>query len=223
MTTLAGVLPETRAAFDALDAYARSQGIGISVADFGGLRTSADTTRILKYRDDDYAVARRAGTIRPDTTLAQFRPIAPFGHSYHNYGAAFDIIVTARPSSLSVAGVQRKLGEYAPRIGLRWGGTFSNPDAPHFELAISLAEAQARYRNAPPPSSLLDSFDLSAFLPGLTPTEDPTPPDVSGPAADDSGEAIFSEHPAEPSNAGLVALGLFVAGMMAWALRRKYF
>lgn len=225
MTTLNGALPELRAAYDQLDAYARTQGIGIEVADFGGVRTLADTTRILAYRDDDFRAAVNAGAIRPDTTLQAFRPIAPFGSSYHNYGAAFDVRIKSRPSSMTVGQAQAKLGAYAPRIGLRWGGTFRNPDAPHFELAIPIDEAQRRYRAVSGSIVPTSAFDLSSLLPGLTPTSDDieatlTVPDVYV-AGDDSGVAALDIEEGPPPS--LVMLGLVVAGVVAWALRRKFF
>lgn len=236
MTTLSGALPELRAAYDALDQYARTQGITINVADFGGVRTLADTTRILKYRDDDFAAAVRSGAIRPDTTLSRFRPIAPFGKSYHNYGAAFDVIITARPSTMSVYKAQQILGAYAPRIGLRWGGTFSDPDTPHFELAIALREAQARYVKAGGTSvrDIGSSFDLTKFLPGLTPSAGeelyaPEPADVGFPvvgdvAASESGEAATIEGmPSDDSYDTMMVAGLVVAGVVAWAIHRKFF
>jgi hypothetical protein len=220
-------MPETAAAYDALDRYARSIGISIAVANYGGLRTEADTNRILQYRVDDYADARSRGAIRPDTTLQQFRPIAPFGKSYHNYGAAFDINIVARPSNVTVAQALAKLGAYAPQIGLRWGGTFHDADTPHFELAVPLATAQSRYRASAPTSILPPlGFDLSSFLPGLTPASDEIEatldvPDVYGPD-NESGEIAFTDLPPEQNTAPLLVLGLFVAGVMAWAIRRKF-
>lgn len=145
MSSLTGELPETVDAFNALDQYARSQGIAIAIADYGGVRTQADTTQILEYRQNDYNAAVAAGKIPATMTLDQFRPIAPFGSSYHNYGAAFDITIQARPASMTAYDALALLGAYAPAIGLRWGGYFSNPDTPHFELAISLDDAAQRY------------------------------------------------------------------------------
>lgn len=145
MTTLTGTLPALQDAFSQLSDYAAGQGITIGVADFGGYRTQADTTQILQYRQDDYNAAVRAGTIPSTMSLGAFRPIAPFGKSFHDFGAAFDVAIVARPSSLSVAEAEALLGAYAPSIGLRWGGAFSNPDPDHFELAISLADAADQF------------------------------------------------------------------------------
>lgn len=130
-----------------LAAYAASRGIGIAVADYGGVRTEQETNQILQFRIDDYNAAIANGTLDPSVSLDQFRPIAEYGKSYHNYGAAFDVRVVSRPSTMSVASALATLGAYAPSIGLRWGGTFSNPDTPHFELAQSLSDVADQYRN----------------------------------------------------------------------------
>ena len=230
MTTLAGVLPETAIAYNALDAYARSQGISIRVADFGGIRTQSDTTKILQYRQDDYNAELRAGLITPDTTLQQFRPIASFGSSYHNYGAAFDIQVVAWPSSMTQYGALKMLGAYAPNIGLRWGGTFPNPDTPHFELAITLADAKQRYTSyasgggaSSTISDIASSLDLGSFLPGLAPSTDDVAAAIDAPdylySGDDSGVSALTDN--QPP-VGLFVLGAAVLGIMWYALRRKF-
>lgn len=232
MSTLQGLMPGTVAAYNALDQYAQSQGISIGVANYGGIRTLSDTTKILQYRLDDYNAAMKAGDIRPDTTLNAFRPIAPFGSSYHNYGAAFDVQIIARPSNLSEAQALAILGRFAPSIGLRWGGTFQNPDPPHFEVAVTLTQAKAMYTAfvaSGDPSAQLppaSAFDLPSFLPGLTSTaEDDTAAafdvPVSDVAADDSGEAALAMGPDQSGTPSLLILGLFVAGLLAWAIRRK--
>ncbi len=134
---LTGCLPELGAAWDALTQAAAAAGGTFTLNDYGGVRTQADTTQILGYRQTDYEAAVASGAIPPDTTLQQFRPIAPWGHSYHDFGAAFD--VTAHGIT------QAALGALAPSCGLRWGGTWSTPDPAHFELDISLAEARAKW------------------------------------------------------------------------------
>lgn len=140
MASLAGVLPELAAAESKLRALAAARGIVYTVADFGGVRSEADTNRILKYRDDDYAVYVRqmkaAG--RAPVDKQTFRPIAPFGGSMHNFGAAFDAEM--------VKGTLEQLGALAPQAGLKWGGTFTTrKDYPHFELPIGLLEAKRRW------------------------------------------------------------------------------
>jgi D-alanyl-D-alanine carboxypeptidase len=76
--------------------------------------------------------------------VGQWRPIAAFGQSYHNYGAALDLRIVSRPTTLGTdAKALAKLGALATACGLRWGGNFATKvDPPHFELAVPLSEAQ---------------------------------------------------------------------------------
>lgn len=162
--SLDGTLPDLQTAFAQLSQYAQTQGITINVADFGGFRTLGDTTTILADRQNDFTAAVNAGQIAADTTLNAFRPVAPYGHSYHNYGAAFDVRIDARPSGMTEYQAESVLGAYAPRIGLTWGGTFTNPDPPHFQLAVPLATAEAMYFAsgvAVPPDETDDVFSRS--------------------------------------------------------------
>lgn len=141
MASLAGVLPELVVAHDKLQTLWTARGHQpFSIADYGGIRSESDTTRIMKYRDDDYAVyvaeCKRKGITPRDKYT--WRPIAPFGGSMHNYGAAFDAAV--HDGSLS------ELGALAPQAGLRWGGTFvTRKDFPHFELPITVTAARDRW------------------------------------------------------------------------------
>lgn len=161
MFTLTGELDETRDAFARLSAYARKEGITFGVANEGGVRAESDTTRILKYRADDYAAYVRrfmashpGGTPLPMTGAwddGKPRPINPFGLSFHNWGAARDLDVIARPASLKTEDdALRRLAELTrehPDIGLRAGRYFPKDryDPRHFELAVSLDEAKRRY------------------------------------------------------------------------------
>src|SRR5205814_8666856 len=91
MISLAHALPELRTAEQKLKAWAAARGIVYVFADLGGVRTAADTADAMRYRDAEYQMYLR--TLKPGhTPIAKetWRPIAPFGHSYHNYGAAFD-------------------------------------------------------------------------------------------------------------------------------------
>lgn len=153
--SLVGELPELTAAIEKLAQLAAAQGIEFATADFGGVRTEADTTRILGYRADDYAAAQRQAKLdgRVLPPIEQWRPIAPFGSSYHNFGAARDLRITKAPAGVSSNSALARLGAIVathPDVGLRWGGGPSFPanrkDPPHFELAISLAEAKARWQ-----------------------------------------------------------------------------
>jgi hypothetical protein len=168
MSDLSGTLPQTQNAYAGLASYASSNGITIGIADFGGIRTQSDTTTILADRQNDYNADVAAGRISADTPINKYRPIAPFGKSYHNYGAAFDVAIIARPSSMSEDGALALLGGYAPNLGLTWGGTFSNPDPDHFQLDVSLDDAMAMYGGGPADdggtSATLDSSLILGFL-----------------------------------------------------------
>lgn len=148
-SSLEGEDLELTAAIEKMRGLARAEGIEFATAAYGGVRTEADTIRILKYRDDDYAVylrnlaASHPGEIPvPKTT---WRPINPFGTSMHNYGCARDLKITAMPVSFSESEAFRRLGILAPQCGLKWGGTFHRVDTPHFELAISIEQARDRW------------------------------------------------------------------------------
>lgn len=148
MTTLTNTLPELRSAYAKLSQLAAAQGIAFQVADFGGHRTAADTATILQYRDQDYAVyvrnlkANNPGAV--PMSKERWRPIADYGHSYHDYGAAFDIVITRAPAGLSSSAARARVGALAAQAGLRWGHSFG--DDPHFQLTISLDDARRRWQ-----------------------------------------------------------------------------
>lgn len=147
--TLDGEDPQLTASIEKLQQLANAEGIEFTTADFGGVRTEADTVRILKYRDDDYAAyVRNLKATKPRATpvpKTTWRPINPFGTSMHNFGCARDLKIIRKPASFSEAEALHRLGALAPICGLRWGGTFKRPDPPHMELPITLAEAKRRY------------------------------------------------------------------------------
>lgn len=161
MANLDGTLPALQTAFDGLTSYLSTLGIRVAVADYGGFRTQADTAQILQYRQDDYDAAVKAGQVSPATTLDEFRPIAAYGSSFHDYGAAFDLAVEGEPSGVTAEQALAMAGGVAPQYGLRWGGNFSNPDYDHFELNESLAQAADDY------SAYVASGGGSSNLPGF--------------------------------------------------------
>jgi hypothetical protein len=131
------ILPELSHKSQALEAYAESLGILFGYPDYSGWRSQADTTQLITWRNQ--AVA----SFGPGA----YYPVASFGSGYHGKGAAFDIKVVKWPAGKSSAWAYQTLGAFAPRIGLRWGGLFPGKftDIYHFELAISLGDAQARF------------------------------------------------------------------------------
>lgn len=145
--SITDALPELRAAEAALRAKADALGIGYRIADFGGVRTLADTSLILGYRTADYAVAVARNPSLASVDINDWRPIAPFGSSFHNYGAAFDVLITSTPAGMTAAQALTRLKSLAPSVGLR--STVPN-DPPHFELPITLEEAKARWGKPAP-------------------------------------------------------------------------
>jgi hypothetical protein len=130
-------LPTLRNKAQALENYAATLGILFGYPDYSGWRSLADTTQLIQWRDE--AVAAHGATA--------YYPVASYGSGFHGKGAAFDIKIVKWPAGRSSDWAYQQLGAYAPRIGLRWGGTFSgrNVDPYHFELAISIADAQALF------------------------------------------------------------------------------
>lgn len=172
--TLAGALTETQAAYNQLEDLASNHGIAFRIANFGAVRTLADTNQILAYRQADFNAAVRAGQVSPDTSLNKFRPIAPFGTSFHNYGAAFDLLILQTPQGTApdpngdtpapgADAALRLLGSLAPSLGLRWGGSFKNSDPRHFELAITLDQAKQAYAAEVGGGAVASDTDLSTL------------------------------------------------------------
>lgn len=143
--SLDGEDPELTDKIDDLREAAFAEGIEFKTADFGGVRTEADTVKIMKYREDDYAVYVR--NIKRDRPTAKpldkntWRKIAPFGSSYHNYGCARDLKPTKWPPSFTESKALQRLRELAPKAGLK---TITN-DPPHVQLDITLATAKKRW------------------------------------------------------------------------------
>ncbi len=199
--TLTGVLPDLARAYQLLTDAASVDGITFTVAPFGGLRTAADTAKILHYREQDY---HQAVLANPDTAripIGQWRPIAPWGASYHNFGAAFDVKIL-RDGGLGQEGALRRLAEYGQDFGLRWGGTFprtahSGPDYPHFELAIPLTTAKAKWL----------AYTTEQGIPSGVPTE--------------TGAEAGPGRSGRVSSRVLVALVVLLGGLLVlWTLRR---
>lgn len=200
-TALAKTLPELQAAERKLRAYASKEGIVYEIAAFGGFRTEADTARILKYRDDDYAVyvSNMAQQGKTPLPKEQWRRIAPYGRSYHDFGAAFDVQIKSAPTGVSFTTALTKLGALAPLCGLRWGGSFG--DAPHFELAQSLTDVQTKW----------DAYQQARGLPAVS----VTPTGVSA--------IIASVLPAKtPAAAATITAGALVAaGLLFWLVYKR--
>jgi hypothetical protein len=143
--SVTGARPELLNAIAALRAVIAQEHPSIKweVADYGGLRTQADTAQILQYRDNDWAAElKRDPTLKLRTTKEAWRPISPWGSSMHNYGAAFDVVITGTPAGMSRLAALNIVKDYADVVGLVDGRNFSHPDPPHFELPGGLAAAR---------------------------------------------------------------------------------
>lgn len=171
-------LPELRAGEQGLRAQAAREGISYVIAPFGGpLRTQADTTNILRYRAADYAayVARQKAAGRAVVDIDTFRRVAPFGLSFHNYGAAFDINIDTWPTGMTADQALTHVGAMAAAHGLRWGAAFG--DTPHFELAKTLEQVKAAWQAYSRPPTLADASSLPGvqiIAPGVVPVMLPT-------------------------------------------------
>lgn len=137
---ISATLPQLQDAESALHEYANNVlGIDYGFADYGTLRSEADTVDILQFRQDDYAAAVRANPRVASTPITSWRPIAPYGKSWHDYGAAFDVAITDKGNFESAGAALSALKNVATRFGL----TSAVPnDPPHFELGVPLSQAR---------------------------------------------------------------------------------
>ena len=150
--TLVGEDPELTVALERLATLAAPDGIEFTTADFGGVRTEADTIKILKYREDEYALYVKAlakkDPAKVPMPINEWRKIAPFGKSMHNWGAARDLKPTKWPVGKTFQWAHDRLDtlcETDPQLkaALKLGDYFN--DEPHVELRITLEEARHRY------------------------------------------------------------------------------
>jgi len=163
-------LPELEERWVLLEQLTSDDGIELGIADYGGLRTAADTAEIISFKNADYAAyaaaARAAGRVPVPITgpwdNGNARPIAPYGRSYHNYGAGRDFTIVSHPAWLSLGDAVAHVQELAESIGLRSGRAFD--DDYHLELPISLEQAAADWAEY---SSSRGSVTMTAVLVGL--------------------------------------------------------
>jgi peptidoglycan L-alanyl-D-glutamate endopeptidase CwlK len=70
---------------------------------------------------------------------------APALMSYHQYGLAFDVVPSAYlqlPNWNPTGPLWPQLGALGESIGLEWGGRWSHPDRPHFQIPEQAAPIQ---------------------------------------------------------------------------------
>jgi len=156
-TTLANALPELVAAHKRLTAAAKTVGITFTIADLGGVRTQAQTDAAIRYRAQDYQASQNRARSAPKGAkltaedadsltmpIEKWRPILPFGSSFHNYGAAFDVRPATWPANQTPLWAMNTLRALAPRAGLRVLNSKTDPW--HFELDIPLDQARTRWQ-----------------------------------------------------------------------------
>jgi hypothetical protein len=167
---LANTLPELRTAELKLRAIAAAAGITYSISDFGGLRTPADTAKLIGYRDEEVRQARAAAEAKArkeGKTAAQIKAasdtaanaayyrVSSFDTGYHGVGGAFDIAIETTPKGMGKTEALTYLGARAGECGLKWGGTFKDnpstaivekPDPWHFELAQPRAAVETKWK-----------------------------------------------------------------------------
>lgn len=166
--TLVNELPELTAAMERLAALAGKQGTTFTTADYGGVRSEADTLAILDYRKNEYekyaSVQRAAG--REPVAISKWRPISSYGKSHHNCGAARDIwpltykgkvVATGAIPGIAPRQILDRAGFQAAhdlldnicetdaelKKAVKIGDYFN--DEPHVELRIPLDTAKKRY------------------------------------------------------------------------------
>lgn len=136
-------LPELLAAWQNFTRDAASNlRIQVGIADDGAFRTEADTLRDLGYRKAEWAAyaaaERKAGRVPQPETV--WRPIQPYGASYHNFGAARDAKIISRPAGMSYDQAVKALRGIAARNGL--ATISSKNDQLHFQLPVPLTTAR---------------------------------------------------------------------------------
>lgn len=210
------VLTETVNAFLELQTtLEQAEGISLGIAEYGGFRTLTDLEDILADRSREFDDAVSAGEIPASTDINAWRPIAPYGHSYHNYGAAFDVRVKAggAPAGMSDEQAFSVAGQYATQFGLRWGGTFPDPDTDHFELAVSLSQARSMFASEYGPMATVVAANVQHF-------------DTSGLGADVAGDdagssAVAAALAAEENLIGWIVTGAALVSALAIYLSRR--
>jgi peptidoglycan L-alanyl-D-glutamate endopeptidase CwlK len=86
------------------------------------------------------------GRSRPGSIVTH----APAGHSWHNYGRAFDVAFAGKlPHTVVWEGPWDYVGKLGRNLGMEWGGDWPAPqtDCPHFEYTggLTIDAAMANY------------------------------------------------------------------------------
>lgn len=213
-----GVRDDVVDAFTQLQQLMAGYGVAIGIANYGGFRTPADTSELLAIRQQEYDAAVAGGEISPALSIDDFRPIAPYGHSYHDTGDAFDIRIKpgGLPAGMTADQAFTIAGRFADTIGMRWGGAFHNADVRHFERPITLAQARADYTAA---------TGLAIDTSGAAGATGSSSAMVLGDdeAGDDSGEgAIQFALEQQEATTGWILAGVAIVSALVIILRSRY-
>lgn len=108
-------------------------------------KVGLDARVISGYRDPkEQAKLYAQGRTTPGKIVTNARP----GYSWHNFGFAFDIGLFTPDGDYidsNDTGLQW-LGPIGERLGLAWGGKWSSPDYPHFQLSDIPTSPTEEYR-----------------------------------------------------------------------------
>ena len=100
--------------------------------------------RTWKEQDKLYAKGRTVPPIGKKHRVTN----AKGGHSFHNFGLAFDIVVlnsAGKPDWDTSNPAWKRAGQIGKSVGLEWGGTWSKfKDLPHFQYVGDLTTAECR-------------------------------------------------------------------------------
>lgn len=116
MKILEGLIPDLQAKAKALVDECDDAGFPIRIT--SGLRTWEEQEQL-------YTQGRTA----PGQIVTRAKP----GMSWHNWGRAFDFCFDHK-EPFGEQHPWTKVGELGEKLGLEWGGRFTKPDRPHFQL-----------------------------------------------------------------------------------------
>ncbi len=92
---------------------------------------------------EEQAALYAKGRTAPGPKVTNAQP----GHSWHNFGVAWDFVVfDAAGQPLWESPLMDRCGEIGEALGLEWGGRWKFQDTPHLQLKTGLTLAQARQR-----------------------------------------------------------------------------
>jgi peptidoglycan L-alanyl-D-glutamate endopeptidase CwlK len=119
--------PKVRGKVSAFIKACEKVGINLRITNDGGMRT-------FNEQDALYAQGR--------TTSGDIVTNARSGKSYHNYGLAIDVVEIKNGVAIWNNPRQNEIVAIAKKLGFEWGGDWSRPDKPHFQLTFELTTSE---------------------------------------------------------------------------------